>query len=221
MKTFKTQKGTELPFLNLKGKDYLQVAHRLVWFREEYPEGSITTEFVKLEETYAIAKARIFFDGGSLMAVAHGREDAKHFPDFIEKAETKAIGRALALCGFGTQFAPELDEEDRLADSPTIRPRLNNDPVKPATSDSSAKTTVSPKPQDNAPLSIPQKAVDPTEAARWNVTEIVSAKRIPATYMRTFIQNNFGDGKTLKDLTIEQLARTVTHIKDLKKPEGK
>lgn len=118
MKTFKTPKGTELPFLNLKGKDYLQVAHRLVWFREEHKNASIETDFIKLEENYAIAKAVISFGNGETMAVAHGREDAKHFPDFIEKAETKAIGRALALCGYGTQFAPELDEGERLADAP-------------------------------------------------------------------------------------------------------
>lgn len=31
---------------------------------------------------------------------------------------TGAIGRALAMCGYGTQFAPELEEGPRLADSP-------------------------------------------------------------------------------------------------------
>lgn len=46
-------------------------------------------------------------------------ETLEGFGDFIEKAETGAIGRALALVGFGTQFcADELDEGPRLADSP-------------------------------------------------------------------------------------------------------
>ena len=40
------------------------------------------------------------------------------FPDYIEKAETGAIGRALAMCGYGTLQAPEFDEQDRLADAP-------------------------------------------------------------------------------------------------------
>ncbi len=40
----------------------------------------------------------------------------------LEKSETGAIGRALALCGFGTQFTPELDEGERLADSPLQSP---------------------------------------------------------------------------------------------------
>ena len=38
--------------------------------------------------------------------------------DYFEKAETKAIGRALAMLGYGTQFAPELDEAERVVDTP-------------------------------------------------------------------------------------------------------
>ena len=38
-----------------------------------------------------------------------------------EKAETKAVGRALAMLGYGTQFAPELDEGERIVDSPVER----------------------------------------------------------------------------------------------------
>ena len=37
--------------------------------------------------------------------------------EFI-KAATKATGRALAALGYGTAFAPELDEEERVVDSP-------------------------------------------------------------------------------------------------------
>ena len=122
MSSFKTKKGTELPYLNLKGKDYLQVAHRLVWFREEHPNGKILTEAINLNENFAIFKATIELDNGNILGTAHGREDQKHFPDYMEKSETKAIGRALALCGFGTQFAPELEEGERLADAPIQRP---------------------------------------------------------------------------------------------------
>ena len=34
------------------------------------------------------------------------------------KAETRAIGRTLAMYGYGTLQAPEFDEQDRLADRP-------------------------------------------------------------------------------------------------------
>lgn len=127
---FKTKAGTELPILDLRGKPYLQVAHRIVWFREERPEWIITTEFLKLEESFCICRAVVSDDQGKARSMAHKREDAKHFPDFMEKAETGAIGRALAYIGYGTQFcADELDEGERLADAPI--PPVSRLPVKP------------------------------------------------------------------------------------------
>lgn len=116
--TFKTAKGTELPLIDLRGKDYLQVAHRLVWFREEHPDWSINTEFVKIDASMAIAKATILTPSGQIMSTAHKCEDKQGFADFLEKAETGAIGRALAMVGYGTQFAPDLDEQHRIVDSP-------------------------------------------------------------------------------------------------------
>lgn len=121
MKTFKTPKGTELPLLDFRGKPYLQVAHRLVWFREERPDWSIETEIFRLENNAALGKASIKDASGKVVATGHKYEDVKGFGDFIEKAETGAIGRALALCGYGTQFAPEFDEGERLADAPIQR----------------------------------------------------------------------------------------------------
>lgn len=118
MKTFKTPKGTELPLLNLKGKDYLQVAHRIVWFREEKPLWRIQTDIHFTDNTQSVVRASILDESGNIMAQGTKSETAKGFADHLEKAETGSIGRALALCGFGTQFAPEFDEGDRLADSP-------------------------------------------------------------------------------------------------------
>lgn len=118
--TTTTPKGTKLPLMNLKGKPYLQVAHRLIWFREEEPQSGIETAPLAMSEEYAVFQAKILRDG-KIVAMATKRESKKDFPDFIEKAETGAIGRALALLGYGTQFATaDLDEGSRLADSPTM-----------------------------------------------------------------------------------------------------
>lgn len=128
---FKTPKGTILPVLDMRGKPYLQVAHRLVWFREECPKHSIETEFVVTAPTEAMARAVIKDEAGRILATAHKTENKQGFPDFFEKAETGAIGRALALIGFGTQFCgDELDEKDRLADSPV--PTAGASPRMPA-----------------------------------------------------------------------------------------
>lgn len=118
-KTWKTPKGTELPLLTLQKKDYLQVAHRIVWMREEKPSWSILTEIIDSSATHCTMKASILDENGRIIAQSHKHEDKQGFPDFREKSETGAVGRALALCGYGTQFCgDELDEKERLADSP-------------------------------------------------------------------------------------------------------
>jgi hypothetical protein len=123
IRNYKTAKGTELPLLNLRGKEYLEVKYRLVWFREDHPDWSIETELVSVTDVSAYAKATIRDEKSRIIATSHKFESIQGFPDFIEKAETGAIGRALALIGYGTQFcADELDEGSRIVDAP-INPR--------------------------------------------------------------------------------------------------
>lgn len=136
--------------IQLKNKqgaqDYLPVQWRLVWFRSVCPHGTIETELVHLdldketeEEIFVwnnekrrsekvIKTARgiavfraVVKDGKGGMATGTKSEKAASFPDYIEKAETGSIGRALAALGYGTQFAPELNEEHRIVDAPVDR----------------------------------------------------------------------------------------------------
>ena len=93
-------------------RQYLPVSARLVWFREEHPDWGIVTEAVEVshEKQYAVFRATVFDAGGRVMATGTKMEDVRGFGDWLEKAETGSVGRALALCGFGTQFAPDLDD---------------------------------------------------------------------------------------------------------------
>jgi len=111
------------------GKEYLPVAKRLVWMREEHPDWAVITEAVEINlvEKYAVFRATIMDENGKTIGTGTKYENASGFCDYIEKAETGSIGRALAVCGYGTQFAPELEEGDRLADSP--QPNGNGSPA--------------------------------------------------------------------------------------------
>lgn len=102
------------------GRDYLPVDYRLVWFREEHLDWGIETHPVTIdtERGLAVFSAVIRNAEGRAMAQGTKMETARGFADYVEKAETGAIGRALGVLGYGTQFAPEFDEGERLADSP-------------------------------------------------------------------------------------------------------
>lgn len=107
--------------IDLKGKAYLQVMWRIVWMREEHPEWGVSTELVERGTGFAIFKATVSDESNKIISTGFGSETATDFKDYLEKAETKAIGRALALAGFGTQFSPELDEGERIVDAPVAK----------------------------------------------------------------------------------------------------
>lgn len=123
---------------------YLPVQWRLVWFREICPNGQIKTNLIhldlqlpvtimvpvweknkidhyveKMDLGLAIFKAEIETPEGAC-ATGHKKEERVSFLDFIEKAETGSMGRALAALGYGTQFSDQefLEGEGRPADAP-------------------------------------------------------------------------------------------------------
>jgi hypothetical protein len=140
-----------------KPRLYLEVKYRLVWLREQEPDAQITTEMLhldlekevtaevsewnnntgRMEKVVKHAKGLVIFKATVKLpsrAIGTGTkmENAAAFGDFLEKAESGAIGRALASLGFGTQFVgDELAEGTRIVDAPVTRPSY--DPDKPST----------------------------------------------------------------------------------------
>jgi hypothetical protein len=109
----------------LSGKDYLEVKWRLVWLRDQHADAEIVTECLFADDKIARFVCTITIPSGGV-ATGHGSETAGDFRDFYEKAETKAIGRALAALGFGTQFTPDHEfgaDVGRVVDTPVQRPR--------------------------------------------------------------------------------------------------
>jgi len=107
--------------MNLKGRDYLNVQNRLLWFirdqRDFIVRGLATasyvirTELVEQDRDAGYAHFKTYVrDVMGNEAVMYGSESA-----------TKSLGRALLALGYGTAFAPEMDEGDRIVDSPVER----------------------------------------------------------------------------------------------------
>jgi hypothetical protein len=76
------------------------------------------------------------------MATGYGTETKADFTDYAERAETRAIGRALALLGFGTQFVgADLSEGEHVADAPVAPPLSTSQVVSSPPLPSGEKTT--------------------------------------------------------------------------------
>jgi hypothetical protein len=108
-------------------QDYLDVKFRLLWLRREHPDAETLTEHIRIDDGVAIFKATVSIPGGG-KATGHGSETATDFPDYIEKAETKALGRALNALGYGAQFA---EPETETGEEPSAPPR-DATPARPA-----------------------------------------------------------------------------------------
>lgn len=101
--------------INLKGKDYLEVAWRLVWLREDWPHAVIETipHFVDENRAVILCTVTAKDEEGQTVGVGSGMGacTAQQFNRYVEKAETTAIGRALGSLGYGTQFTDDFSED--------------------------------------------------------------------------------------------------------------
>lgn len=93
--------------VNIKGKQYVLVADRVIYFNENYPNGQIETDLITSPESEKIViKATIVpdvskprkFTGYSQATVGDGYINKT---SALENAETSAVGRALAMMGIG------------------------------------------------------------------------------------------------------------------------
>ena len=118
--------------MNLKGRDYLNVQNRLLWFIRDQRALIVAglakvpyvvqSELVEMDRSTGWAHFKTYVrDVLGNEATMYGSEAAKDFADFAEKASTKSLGRALLALGYGTAFAPEMDEGERVVDTPVDR----------------------------------------------------------------------------------------------------
>lgn len=99
--------------IDLKGKAYAQVKDRMMQFRADNPRGLIETTPVINPDGTILFKARILkdkADENSAEATGHALGSTKGSKDF-EKVETIAVGRALALLGYGADGEIASSEE--------------------------------------------------------------------------------------------------------------
>ncbi len=105
------------------GSYYLDVKWRMHWLRTEHPEADIQTELLALDEEHAVCKAIVSIPGSGT-ASGHASASRANAASFIETAETREIGRALAALGYGAEYVE--------ADQPRVRAAMPVSIVPPA-----------------------------------------------------------------------------------------
>jgi len=114
------RRDTETGHWRNESADYMEVKWRMVWFRSENKENTrtiIKDKIIDIERRFAYFEVEITDSKGNV-EIGVGSETGDDFEDYIEKAYTKAYGRALAALGYGTQFAPDISDENEIVDSP-------------------------------------------------------------------------------------------------------
>lgn len=99
---------------DVKGKEYAEVPQRVKAFRSLYPQGTISTEIVKIESGMCVIHAVVSVDGVILgEGTAYEMEGSSFInkTSYIENCETSAVGRALGFAGFGIDTSIASAEE--------------------------------------------------------------------------------------------------------------
>ena len=112
--------------VNIKGKEYITVNERLIFFRSQpqYKGWRISEDVVSLDDKEGLFKVTIINPDGFEMAVAHAQEyrDSSYInkTSFVENGFTSALGRALGYLGIGIDTA--------IASADEVQTAVNNQP---------------------------------------------------------------------------------------------
>ena len=96
---------TKLKTVNIKGKEYVEVNERLIYFRKTYPNYSLTSEVLEKTDKSILIIATISDEKDRVIATGLAEEEKGstfiNKTSYVENFETSAWGRALANFGIG------------------------------------------------------------------------------------------------------------------------
>jgi len=119
--------------IDIKGKQYVLVSDRILYFNENYPEGSITTELLsKPEDELVVIKATVWATNtGDRKFTGHSQarwgDGYINKTSALENCETSAVGRALAMMGIGVIDSIASVDEIKKAEQPAYEPNRTGD----------------------------------------------------------------------------------------------
>lgn len=100
--------------ITIHGVEYTLIAKRLQDFREKHPDWSIRTKMLSASDRGVLFRARILDECGRVRGEGHAQErfggKGINATSAIENCETSAVGRALAMVGFGGHQVASAEE---------------------------------------------------------------------------------------------------------------
>lgn len=183
---------------------YLDTKYRLLWFRLKYDNGKIVKIPKALNKEYATFEVRIYADKNDAEDnfLANGfasryKDDSneKFGLNFVESAETAALGRALKDAGFGTQFCDiALPNDQTIVDAGVhISFDLGNDEI--TTPEDADGSTV----ENNGAVSVNTEE----NATSATANAAVKAEEKPATEEKIELNKDMPVEELLKKMTID------------------
>ena len=129
----------ELKGINIKGKEYILVKDRVLYFNENYPNGKIETELLsEINSEMVVMKATITPDVDNPTRIFTGFSQATWGDGYINKTaamencETSAVGRALGMMGIGIiDSIASADEINKAQTQPKYTPKKTSDVQRP------------------------------------------------------------------------------------------
>ena len=95
----------KLKTIKIKGKEYVEVNERLKYFRNNYPNYSLTSKITHIDSEMVVIQSDILDPEGRVLASGHAHEEKSssfiNKTSYVENCETSSWGRALANFGIG------------------------------------------------------------------------------------------------------------------------
>jgi len=117
-----------LKTVNIKGKPYVTVDERLIYFRKHYKNYALETEVIEKTDNSILIKAVISDENSRVIATGLAEEEKNssfiNKTSYVENCETSAWGRALANFGIGINTGSVASAEE-------VQNAINNQNKKP------------------------------------------------------------------------------------------
>jgi hypothetical protein len=139
VKSVSSDKDLKEKAVNIKGKKYVMVSDRVVYFNDTYRSGSISTELVSYDSGNIVVRATVVPDVSIPERFFTGFAQESEGSSFINKtsalenAETSAVGRALGMMGIGVlDGIASVDEINKAKNAKPKKERLTTERLKDA-----------------------------------------------------------------------------------------